>query len=128
MNTSIFIASIMAPMMIVMGAGLLLNGAAFRAMAKDFLRSPGLIFLAGFITLLLGLLIVVSHNVWVAGWPVIVTIFGWIMVAAGILRMAVPDRLRAIGERMMDNNALMTGAAILYLAVGLILGWFAFLA
>lgn len=128
MDSSVLIARLMAPMMVVMGAGLLFNGTSYRAVASDFLKSTGLIFLAGFTTLLLGLLIVVFHNVWVPGWPVIITIFGWIMVVAGIVRMTWPERLRSLGERMMANNALMTGATILYLVVGIVLGWFGYFA
>jgi hypothetical protein len=97
-----------------------------RALAREFLNSRALIYLSGFITLLLGLLVVVFHNVWVAGWPVIVTIFGWIMVAAGIARMTIPDRLTKLGERMIASAPFLTGAAILYLALGALLSFFGY--
>lgn len=128
MDTSIILARIMGPMMLVMGASLLVNGRAIRALAKDFLNSHALIYLAGFITLLLGLIVVVFHNVWVAGWPVIITIFGWIMVAAGIARMNMPDRLKKLGGKMISNTEFMTGAAILYIALGAVLTYFGYLA
>lgn len=126
MDASVTIARIMGPMMLVMGAGLLFNAGAFRALAREFLNSRALIYLSGFITLLLGLLVVVFHNVWVAGWPVIVTIFGWIMVAAGIARMTIPDRLTKLGERMIAYTSFMTGAAVVYLALGALLSFFGY--
>lgn len=128
MDASIILARIMGPMMLIMGASLLLNGKIIRAMAKDFMKSQALIYLAGFITLLLGLVVVVFHNVWVADWPVIVTIFGWIMVAAGIARMNMPGRLKTLGGKMISNNEFMTGAAILYIALGAVLTYFGYLA
>lgn len=128
MNTSIVIARIMGPLMLIMGLSLLLNADAFRAMAKDFMKSRALVYLAGFITLLLGLLVVVFHNVWAPGWPVIITVFGWIMVVAGIARMNFYERLRKLGGRMIDNKQVMTGAAVVYIAIGAILSWFGYAA
>lgn len=126
MDVSIVIARIMGPMTLVMGAGLLFNAGAFRALAREFLKNPALIYLSGFITLLLGLLVVVFHNVWVAGWPVLVTVFGWVMVAAGVARMTIPDRLMKIGKRIIENTQVMTGAAIGYIALGAILSFFGY--
>lgn len=128
METSQNFARVMGPMMVIMGASLLLNGKVFRTMAKEFLNGQALIYIAGFITLLLGLIVVAFHNVWVAGWPVIITLLGWVMVAAGIARMNFADRLKTIGSRMLSNNQLMTGAAILYVALGAVLTYFGYLA
>lgn len=118
METSLAYAKVIGPMMLILGLSLALNHAAFVKMAKDFMKSPALIFLAGFITLLMGVIVVAFHNVWVAGWPVIVTILGWVMVAAGIVRMNFTDRLKKMGEGMLKNYALMMGAALLYIALG----------
>lgn len=128
MESSIVLAKIMGPMMLIIGVSLLLNGDTFRAMAKDFMKSPALIYLAGFITLLLGLLVVAFHNEWVADWPVIITVLGWVMIAAGIARMNFPDRLKKIGNRMISSKELMTGAAVLYIALGTVLTYFGWLA
>lgn len=128
MQTSMILARIMGPMMLVMGAGLLFNAATVQTVAKDFLKSPAQIYLAGFITLLLGLLVVTFHNVWVPAWPVIITVLGWVMVAAGIVRMMLADRLKKSGTKLLGNAQLMTGAAILYLALGAALTYFGYLA
>ncbi len=77
METSLFLARLMGPAAIVMGAAMLINPVNMREMANDFLEHRGLIFLAGILTLVAGLAIVLTHNVWVAGWPVIITIIGW---------------------------------------------------
>ncbi|HAK53772.1 MAG TPA: hypothetical protein DCM54_17980 [Gammaproteobacteria bacterium] len=38
----------------------------------------------GYITLLLGLVTVIAHNVWVADWRVIITVLGWTTLIKGI--------------------------------------------
>ena len=74
MATSIFLARLIGPVMALVGVSVLANEAAFRKLAQEFLRSPALIFLSGMTLMPAGLAVVLSHNVWVADWPVIVTL------------------------------------------------------
>ena len=76
-------------------------------LGREFLGSRALLFLSGFLTLLAGLAIVNTHNVWIASWPVIITAFGWLMIVAGILRMALPAQIRPIGEAMLANKTFL---------------------
>jgi hypothetical protein len=66
-----------------------------------------LIFIAGFLALLGGLAIVNTHNLWVAGWPIIITIFGWLAVIGGIIRIAFPGVTKSIGKAMLGNALLL---------------------
>ena len=118
METSQLIARIMGPFMVVSGAAMLVNPTALRAMAKDFMDSSALIFVAGMLALLLGLLLVNIHNVWVANWPVIITVYGWIAVAAGIFRMCFPDAVKSLGQRMIEKKGLIMGAAVINVLLG----------
>lgn len=128
MDTSLDFARVMGPVMMIMGLSLALNRDAITKMARDYIKSPALVFLAGFLTLLLGMIIVAFHNVWVAGWPVLITLFGWVMIAAGIVRMNFAERLKKMGEGMLGSDAVMYGAAILYTVIGAILTWVSWLA
>lgn len=118
METSQLIARILGPFMVVAGAAMLVNPSRLRAMAKDFMDSPGLIFIAGALALLLGLLLVNFHNVWVAGWPVIITLYGWIAILGGIFRMCFPDAVKSLGQRMIEKRGLMMGAAAINVLLG----------
>ena len=51
MTPSIFIARILGPVLLIIGIGLLLEGDSFRAMAGEFLRDQGLIYVTGILTL-----------------------------------------------------------------------------
>ena len=66
-----------------------------------------MIFLAGFLALLAGLAIVNTHNLWTAGWPVIITIFGWLAVIGGVIRMAFPALTKSIGEAMLAREGML---------------------
>jgi len=52
-------------------------------------HNPAMLFLAGIITLVAGLAIVLSHNVWSGGTlPVTVTLLGWISLIKGVLLLS----------------------------------------
>ncbi len=105
MDTSLFLARLIGPMLLVVGAGVLINRENFRAMAKELVASRELMFIIGLLTLLGGLAIVITHNVW-SGWPIIVTILGWILVIGGALRILVPDTARSIQGAALDKPAM----------------------
>jgi len=113
METSILIAKFMGPVMLVAGCSMFLNRKKMTAIFEDFVNSPGLIFFAGFIALILGLAFVIFHNRWVAGWPVLITIYGWLALVGGILRIGFPDLAISIGKWMLEKEMMLTvsGAA-----------------
>lgn len=123
MQTSIFLAKLMGPVLAVMGLTVLINPGRMQQMAREFLEGEALIFLSGVITLPVGLAIVNTHNVWEAGWPVIITIFGWLAVFAGIARMTLPGPLKSIGSTMIDKIAVLRVPGLLMAALGIYLSY-----
>jgi len=118
MKTSQFIARLIGPVVAVVGIGMLANGAQYRAIVDGFLRSPALIYIAGLLGLLGGLAIVNVHNSWDRGWPLIITVLGWLAIVGGAVRMLAPQIVEAAGAAMMAQRWLVTTLAILLLALG----------
>jgi hypothetical protein len=127
MQTSKFLARLIGPFLVAIGAGLLLNGEVLQAMAAEFLKSPALIFLSGLLTLTAGLAIVNTHNVWAADWRVIITVFGWLGVIGGALRIVFPQVVERIGTAMLAQGGLVVGAWIVVLLLGLWLSYLGYL-
>jgi hypothetical protein len=110
--TSIFLAKLMGPVLLAGAVGLFVNATGYRAMAQEFLKSPALIYLSGLLTMTAGVAIVLTHSVWVADWPVLITIFGWLGAIGGAFRIILPARVRIVGEAMLKSQtALMVGGA-----------------
>ncbi len=111
METSVILAKIMGPLLLIVGLGLFINLEHYRRMLSDFGASSLSIYMAGATALLLGLLIVVFHNVWVVGWPVIITLLGWSAVIKGTVRLVAPrlvaDRAGIYGR---NTNVIMASA------------------
>jgi len=118
METSIFLARLFGPSMLAIGLGLLVNRATYRALSLEFLDSPALIYLAGLIAFVADLAIVLTHNVWVACRPVIITLFGWVSLAAGVFRIVFPASVMQLGRRLIDSQSFLLVGVAIYLVLG----------
>lgn len=126
MQTSLFLAKIIGPTFAVIGASILLNARGFQEIAAEFMRNPALVFLVGHIALPAGIATVLVHNVWVAGWPVIITIFGWLAIVGGALRILAPQRATNAGRKLLDKPHVLTIAGAFWLIIGAILCFFGY--
>lgn len=67
----------------------------------------------GYITMLLGLVTVVAHNVWVWDWPVVVTVLGWVTLCKGIEKVCFPDRVNKKAQMFKGQSSLWGGVIAL---------------
>jgi len=112
------IAGLVGPTLAAIAVGMLFNLASFPALAEQVSREPALIFLSGVLLFVAGLAIVRVHNVWSGGWPVLVTILGWLALVGGLIRILLPTRLAEIAAGFGQNTGLITAAAIVLLVIG----------
>ena len=59
-----------------------------------------------------------AHNIWAAGWPVLVTIVGWIAVLSGLVRMLFPTQLAAMAAGGQSIGIFIATALVLLLLGG----------
>ena len=126
MQTSIFLAKLIGPVALIAAAGLFINAPAYRAMAQEFLRNPALLYLSGLLTLTAGVAIVLAHNAWIAGWPVLVTIVGWLAAIGGAVRVLLPQHAKTLGEAMLAKPPAMQIGGAVWLAIGALLCFFGY--
>jgi cytochrome bd-type quinol oxidase subunit 2 len=105
MDTSLYLARLIGPMLLVVGLSVLINRENFRTMAKEIVASPEMMFMIGLLMLLGGLAIIIAHNVW-SGWPTIITVFGWLFAIGGAARILFPDAVRSLQSAALDKPAM----------------------
>ena len=120
MSTSVFIARLIGPVMLVIGLAVLTNQRAFREMAEEFLRSRALLFLSGLIIMPVGLAIVLTHNIWAADGRVMITLFGWLNLIGGAMRLCAPEYVMQTGRAMLKRPHFITIAAAFWIVAGLL--------
>jgi hypothetical protein len=118
MTPSIFIARILGPVLVIIGLGLLVEGETFRVMAGDFLRSSALVYLSGLIALVAGLAILNLHHVWVGDWRVLITIFGWLALIGGIMRLLATSFVQRVGESVIAHQRWPIAGAVVTIGLG----------
>jgi hypothetical protein len=125
--TSIFLAKLIGPLALALGFGVLFNRDAVRAVLDQFIHNRAILFLAGLITFPAGLAIVLTHNVWVADWPVIITLVGWLTAISGAFRIVAPEGTIRFGRRAYERpNGPLFGAAV-WIALGAVLTFFGYI-
>ena len=127
MSASIIIAKIIGPVLLIAAIPMLMNPSYMRQMAEEFINSKAWIFMAGLMALIPGVAILATHYVW-QGWPIVITLFGWIMVFAGIVRLMFPTFIQKIAKNMMKDNKMIIGGALLWLFFGAFLTYQGYLA
>jgi hypothetical protein len=123
MTASKMIAGLMGPTLVAIAAAILLNLGVFPALAEQVSHDPALIFVSGVLLFVAGLVIVRAHNIWTAGWPVLVTVVGWLVLLSGLARMLFPTQVAAIAAKVGQNTGLIIAAAVVLLVLGAFLSF-----
>jgi hypothetical protein len=126
MTTSRTIAGLIGPTLAAMGLAMLINLGSFPEIVAQVAHDPPLIFVLGILLFVAGIAIVRVHNVWSGGWPVVVTVLGWLAIVGGIGRMFFPTRLAAFAATLAPRTGVIAVAAIILLVLGAYLSWQAY--
>jgi len=118
MATSRYLARLIGPIFLTIGIGMLVNGPFYRDLITEAVASHVLIYLSGVLSLLAGLAVVMAHNRWSGGWPIIITVLGWLMVIGGVIRIVVPQLVQTVAVTIYAGHAAIIVAAILCVALG----------
>ncbi len=128
MQTSIFLARLLGPLLLLPGIGILINPRVFRTIAGEVVRSTTLLYLFGLIDFAAGLAIVLTHNVWAGSWRLLITLIGWAMLLRGVVRIIVPDMVMGYATKVINNKQIYPVTGIVAVILGLVLCYFGYMA
>ncbi len=128
--SSVMLAQVMGPLLLVIGLGVLFNRSSFNQMIAEMIggKQQLTLFVTGTLTTLLGLLVVIGHNVWVWNWTVLVTLLGWATLIKGIFLVLFPTASNPIAKFYQGRDSLITGAALVAIIMSLVLCYYGFIA
>ncbi len=105
MDTTLFLAQIMGVYFFVSGVGILMNPERIKNAMGDIKQSYIIPYFDGVIALIVGLLIVLSHNIWDGLLTSLVSLVGWISVLEGVLMLTFPQKtISAMIQKLMGAN------------------------
>lgn len=121
METSLFLAQLFGASLAIFALAGLLRKNLVKNAINDYRHNVFLELVIGFMSVLAGLSIILTHNVWVMDWPVIVTVFGWSALIKGAMFMTCPDTLFDFGKKFYSSNTRIRAVLIIALALGIFL-------
>jgi len=121
MTNSELLARLIGPYIIVIGIGLKSNQNVYRTIMVDFEKNQALIFITGIMTFIMGLAIVLFHNIWALDWRILITLFGWAGLIKGAWLIILPNSLTKITKRYTENFKLVLIPWTIMLFVGIFL-------
>lgn len=113
-----FIEWYLASALLIVGTSLLVRSRAWIAAMSSAVSHPLAPFLSGLYGVLMGLPIVLLHNVWASDARVVVTLLGWLALAVGVLFLIAPASYAALLRRMPMSPPLVALRGLLRVALG----------
>jgi uncharacterized protein YjeT (DUF2065 family) len=119
-----YLAELWGILLVVMAIALLIKP-RYISMLFEKIQDDKNLFCHGVASLVIGLAMVLSYNVWVKNWTIIITLFGWAALLKGLFMLFLPERAKALLEKM-SRSAYIQYALLVMLVIGLILIYYTF--
>jgi len=127
MDTTVFLAQLWGPAVLLVGIGMFLSRAHYAAVYRNIGSEALAVLIFAMGSIALGVLQVTTHNLWNTTPQIIVSLLGWGLLIKGSLFALVPK----FGDRMGDwaaDTKLIPIAGAFMLIIGIYLTWIGFLA
>lgn len=116
MCLSIFLAKLVGLYLLLVSLSLLVYQQKFKKIITEFAGDQPLISITGALGVIFGLLIVLTHNLWVMSWPVVITLFGWVTLIHGVGRLFFPDHCVKIAKAFASKKGFLIWSWFWFLA------------
>jgi len=129
MELSFFLAQLFGLSLAIFAGATLHQPALIRSIIPEIGKNMLVTLLASFAGIMGGLAVILTHNVWVASWPVLITIFGWAALIKGVAYLFAPAALAEFGAKVYSSDNVTRAILFVTMAVGIYLagagfGWF----
>ncbi len=124
MDTSKFLSKVLGIYLLIISVAMFVNMHQFTQYVYKLINDVPLMFVTGFFTLILGLLIVVSHNIWQWSWRVVITIIGWLILFKGMSIIFFPEFIDSLSLSFVHHlNFAYAGAGFDFILGVLLTYW-----
>lgn len=128
MPLTYLLAQLMGIYLLVVGCTMLFSKKNFMQVANEMMKSAAMLYLVGFLAFLLGLIMVLTHNIWNGGaLPLVITLCGWALVLKGFFLMISPYKTSLQLTRAIKFEEMMWLYAVVLLVLGAYLTYAGFM-
>jgi uncharacterized protein YjeT (DUF2065 family) len=124
MVLSNYLAELWGISIVIISLALLIKDKHLKSLYQKIETDESL-FLWGFISLVIGVAMILSHNTWVSSWQVIITILGWLAFIKGIALLFVPELGKKYAKKI-ENQKWLPAALVILVFIGLVITYLGF--
>lgn len=121
MDTTVFLAQLLCWILLVLGVSMLAAPAWYDAITKDILKSPSMIHMGSFLSLAMGVAIVLVHNVWEWSFALIITLFGWANIVKAIVPLWFPNWTVVMTKKLPMDAMMIRVGGVAFVVAALLL-------
>lgn len=124
MNLSNYLAEVWGISIVVVSLALLAKEKHLKRLFAS-IEAEENFFLWGLISFVIGIAMILAHNVWVRNWQVIITILGWAALVKGLFILFLPETMK-LWTKKMENKQWVPIMLVIALFVGLVITYLGF--
>ena len=121
-----YLAEIWGISLVIVPLALLINEKYLKRLFLE-IENDATIFFLGIVSLVIGLAMILSYNVWAKNWQVIITILGWVSLLKGLAVLFLPEYTKKMVKRM-ENASALPYALVVLVIIGLVITYYGFTA
>lgn len=125
MDISIFLAQVFGLYFIFAGIALLIRKESMKLLLNSLSRS-GFMYLSGFMSLIVGIPLILIHNIWDGSWRVLITVLVWVILIKGLLLIFAPEFMTTIATNLTKHSLLLRHGIWVVIIFGLYLVYIGF--
>jgi predicted MFS family arabinose efflux permease len=125
MEITLFLSQVWGPVILAIGVGMFSSRNFYIKIYKDLQNETLAVLCFGIIAMAVGIVHIMIHNSWNSLPEVLISFFGWGLFLKGAMFIVAHHFVDKAGDAWVDKKMLPV-AAVLMLAVGVYLTWFAY--
>ncbi len=118
MDITIFLAKFWGWLLVIVCLIFLLRKRVLLEELFGMIENKVFLLFSGYLALIIGLITVILHNVWVADWRIVITIFGWISLMKGVVGIGFPEITQKLVPAFKNKPVLTQGLLIITILLG----------
>lgn len=118
---TMFLATVIGWYLVILSLFTFFQYGQLKSIATEIMGNRGLFFIVAIVTLILGLLMVVSHNLWVMDWPVVITLISWLVLVSALLRLFYLDTAMKMARGFVEHPGRMRITSLVLFLLGIFL-------
>jgi hypothetical protein len=121
MDSTYFLAQVLGIVIFIMSLGLAFQEHYYQGAFHELMSQPGLKFMTGITTLIIGTLLILTHDDWQTRWGIFIGVLCWAIFIKGCMRILIPKVSDRMVLKCIDRREYVIVSVVLGIIMGLAL-------